>query len=79
MVNGGGIYLKKRAGDEEKAIAIANGRYHQGVPTITDTVTIDGGWSKHSHNAKSGVGIIIGKQTKAIGKNLLQQWRLILS
>ena len=56
----------KQAGDEEKAIAITNGRYHQGVPAIT--VIIDGGWSKHSHkhsyNAKSGMGIIIGQQTK---------------
>ena len=55
--------LMKRAGDEGKAIAIANGRYHQGVPAIT--VIIDGGWSKrshkHSYNAKSGVGIIIGQ------------------
>ena len=58
----------KQAGDEEKAIAITNGRYHQGVPAIT--VIIDGGWSKrshkHSYNAKSGVGIIIGQQTKKI-------------
>ena len=55
--------LMKRAGDEGKAIAIANGRYHQVVPAIT--VIIDGGWSKrshkHSYNAKSGVGIIIGQ------------------
>ena len=58
----------KEAGNEERSIAIANGRYHQGVPAIT--VIIDGGWSKrshkHSYNAKSGVGIIIGKETKKI-------------
>ena len=58
----------KQAGNEERAIAIANGRYHQGVPAIT--VIIDGGWSKrshkHSYNAKSGVGIIIGKEAKKI-------------
>ena len=56
----------KWASDEEKAVAIANGRYHQGVLAIM--VIIDGGWSKgshkHSYNAKSGVGIIIGQQTK---------------
>ena len=59
----------KEAGNEERAIAIANGRYHQGVPAIT--VIIDGGWSKrshkHSYNAKSGVGIINRKETKKIG------------
>ena len=37
-------------------------------PTIT--VIVDGGWSKcthkHSYNAKSGVGIIIGKETGKI-------------
>ena len=58
----------KEAGAAEKAIAIANGRYHQGVPAIT--VIVDGGWSKrshkHSYNAKSGVGIIIGKETGKI-------------
>ena len=34
----------KGAGAVEKATAIANGRYHQGVPVIT--VIVDGGWSK---------------------------------
>ena len=37
-----------------------------GYPAIT--VIVDGGWSKrshkHSYNAKSGVGVIIGKETK---------------
>ena len=54
----------QQAGAEEKAIAISNERYHQGMPAIT--VIIDGGWSKrshkHSYNAKSGVGIIIEKK-----------------
>ena len=58
----------QQAGAEEKAIAISNERYHQGIPAIT--VIIDGGWSKrshkHSYNVKSGVGIIIGKETKKI-------------
>ena len=58
----------QQAGIEEKAIVTSNERYHQGIPAIT--VIIDGGWSKHSHkysyNAKSGVGIIIGKVTKKI-------------
>ena len=58
----------KETGVAEKAIAISNSRYHQGVPAIT--VILDDGWSKrfheHSYNAKSGVDIIIGKE---IGKN----------
>ena len=58
----------KEAGAAEKRIAISNGRYHQGVPAIT--VIVDGGWSKrshkHSYNAKSGVAIIIGKETGKI-------------
>lgn len=53
------------AGKEEKRLAEERGDYHQGVPEIT--VIVDGGWSKryhkHSYNAKSGVGIIIGQQT----------------
>ena len=53
------------AGKEEKRLAEEWGDYHQGVPAIT--VIVDGGWSKcyhkHSYNAKSGVGIIIGQQT----------------
>ena len=48
------------AGEEEKAIALAKNRTHEGIPAIT--VIVDGGWSKrahkHSYNAKSGVGII---------------------
>ena len=58
----------KQAGEEEKVIAIYKGYYHQGISAIT--VTVDGGWSKrshkHSYNTKSGVGIIIGKETRKI-------------
>ncbi len=53
------------AGREEKQLAMERGEYHEGVPAIT--VIVDGGWSKrshkHSYNAKSGVGIILGKET----------------
>ena len=55
----------KSAGQEECRLAIERGDYHQGIPAIT--VITDGGWSKHKHkhpyNAKSGVAIIIGKET----------------
>ena len=55
----------KEAAEEEKQIAVEKGSYHEGVPAIT--VVLDGGWSKrshkHSYNAKSGVGIIIGQET----------------
>jgi len=55
----------KAAGKEEKQHAIEQNSYHQGVPAIT--VIVDGGWSKrthkHSYNALSGVGVIIGKHT----------------
>ena len=53
------------AGKEEKRLAEEREDYHEGVPAIT--VIVDGGWSKrshrHSYNAKSGVGIIIGQAT----------------
>ncbi len=53
------------AGQEERRIAIEKGNFHEDVPAIT--VIVDGGWSKrshkHSYNAKSGVAIIIGKET----------------
>ena len=53
---------------EEKALAIARGDFHSGVPAIT--VVVDGGWSKrshkHSYNAKSGVGVIFGAATKKL-------------
>lgn len=53
------------AGKEEKQIAIKQGHYHDGIPTIT--VIVDAGWCKrthkHSYNALSGVGVIFGKET----------------
>ena len=53
------------AGREERRLAEEREEYHEGVPSIT--VIVDGGWSKrshkHSYNANSGVGIIIGKAT----------------
>ena len=62
------VLSMKQAGAEEKQIAIEHGRSHHGVPAIT--VIVDGGWSKrshkHSYNAKSGVAIIIGKDTKKL-------------
>lgn len=57
--------IMAEAGREERQLAIERGDYHQGIPAIT--VVVDGGWSKrshrHSYNAKSGVGIIIGQAT----------------
>ena len=54
-----------QAGREERQKAIEKNSFHEGVPAIT--VIVDGGWSKrahkHSYNAKSGVGIIIGQET----------------
>ena len=56
------------AGKEEHRLAIERNDYHEGVPSIT--VVVDGGWSKrshrHSYNAKSGVGVIIGLQTRKL-------------
>ena len=53
------------AGKEEKRLAEEGDSYHDGVPAIC--VIADGGWSKrshkHSYNANSGVGIILGKAT----------------
>ena len=58
----------EEAGREERELAMNRGDYHEGVPAIT--VIVDGGWSKrshrHSYNANSGVGIIIGKETGKI-------------
>ena len=60
--------MMAEAGREEKQLAEERDDYHRGVPCIT--VIVDGGWSKHSHrhsyNAKSGVGIIIGEVTGKI-------------
>ena len=56
------------AGREERGLAEERGSFHEGVPAIT--VIVDGGWSKrshnHSYNAKSGVAIIIGKETSKL-------------
>ena len=56
------------AGKEEIDLAIANSKYHNGMPAIT--VVVDGGWSKrshkHSYNAKSDVGVIFGAATKKL-------------
>ena len=60
--------LMEEAGREERELAMNRGDYHEGIPAIT--VIVDGGWSKrshrHSYNANSGVGIIIGKETSKI-------------
>ena len=57
-----------QAGREEKRLAEERGDYHEGVPAIT--VIVDGGWSKrshgHSYNAKSGVAIVIGYETRKL-------------
>lgn len=57
-----------KAGEEEKRLAIERKDFHHGVPSIT--VVVDGGWSKrshkHSYNAKSGVALIIGRETKKL-------------
>ena len=37
----------KKAGEEERQMAILRGDFHQGVPAIT--VIVDSGWSKRSH------------------------------
>ena len=56
---------KREAAEEEKSLARERGSLHEGVPAVT--VIVDGGWCKrthkHSYNAKSGVAIIIGKET----------------
>ena len=39
----------KKAGEEERQLAVQRGDFHQGVPAIT--VIVDGGWSKRSHKA----------------------------
>ena len=58
----------EEAGKREKELAIERGDYHEDIPAIT--VITDGRWSKrshrHSYNAKSGVGVIIGLETRKI-------------
>ncbi len=55
----------REAGKEEKRLAEEKDSFHDGVPAIC--VVVDGGWSKrshkHSYNANSGVGIIVGRAT----------------
>lgn len=57
-----------KAGEGEKNLAIERNDFFQGVPSIT--VVVDGGWSKrshkHSYNAKSGVALIVGKETNKL-------------
>lgn len=57
-----------KAGKEERMLSLQRNDLVNGYPAIT--VIIDGGWSKrshkHSYNAKSGVAIIIGKETKKL-------------
>lgn len=58
----------RQAAEEEKRLAVERGSYHEGTPCIT--VIVDAGWGKrshkHSYNAKSGVGIIVGMETKKL-------------
>ena len=57
-----------KAGEEEKAPAIAKNDYHDCIPAIT--VVCDEGWSKRSHkhpfNVMAGVGVIFGHRTKKL-------------
>nr|XP_018910970.1 PREDICTED: uncharacterized protein LOC109039769 [Bemisia tabaci] len=56
------------AGKAERDISIRKGRFLEGMPVVT--VIGDGGWSHrsygHKYNAKSGVAVIIGKNTKRL-------------
>ena len=58
----------KKAGEEERKLAIDANDFHDGIPSIT--VICDGGWSKRSHkhtyNAMGGVGVIFGERTKKL-------------
>ena len=55
----------REAAEKEKKLALKRGSFHEGIASIT--VIVDGGWCKrthkHSYNAKSGVGIITGRET----------------
>ena len=57
-----------KAGEEEKALAIANNEYRDGIPAIT--VLCDGGWSERAHkhifNDMAGVGVIFGLLAKKL-------------
>ena len=56
----------RKAGEEERAIAIANNDFHERVPAIT--VVCDVGWSKRSHkhtyNAMGGLEWYLGIKLK---------------
>ena len=56
-----------KAGEEEKALAIANNENRDGIPAIT--VLCDGGWSERAHkhifNDMAGVGVIFGLLAKS--------------
>ena len=58
------------AGCEERKLAIERKDFHEGVYPLPCTVIVDAGWSKrshrHSYNAKSGVGVIIGFYTQKL-------------
>ena len=58
----------KEAAEEEKSLAVAKNSYHDGVPAIS--VIVDAKRTKqshkHSYNAKSGVGIVIGLETNKL-------------
>lgn len=58
----------EEAGEEERRLAIENGRFHEGKP-YTRVIT-DGGWSQRSHghrySALSGCAVIIGFYTNKI-------------
>ena len=55
-----------QAGKEEKRIAEQNGRYSEGIPSIS--VVVDASWNKkthkHSYNANSGIRSFVLKQEK---------------
>ncbi|KAF2887417.1 hypothetical protein ILUMI_18756, partial [Ignelater luminosus] len=53
----------KKAAEEERKLAIAEGNIENGVPYIT--VVVDGDWAKRSYgHGYSGVACIIGEKTK---------------
>ena len=56
------------AGIKECRIVLSYNSYCEGIPACT--VVIDGGWGKHCHkhsyNAKSGVAVIFGVETKSL-------------
>ena len=63
------------AGKEELRLATAEGKFHEGIPSIS--VIVDGGWSqrshKHAYNALGGVAIIIGARTSEYSLQAFQR------